>query len=521
MGLCRKTICLLVVFTLSGACFAQAGPDLTTPVLKNPIDTMPGTVPVSSYQNSLVRSPNPVDNTGNLIVTGNIGGGKHFRGTVPYNAISDFGGRLGSGTLDDFMRRSTISTDYYSGGLTPYYSYSGTVTRFQPGTNMVITSPSSRIRTDAYQQVDGGLFTLRREGMQQIQTSNLSPTGKLIFLPIGEELLYPDLSEQQQQQAEEQSQLQRRNYQVEMEDFNRRVEELRKEAEELEKQLGADKLPFRKDLQKNLTEKSEDQRSQSEKPKESEEKIDIYDRMIKEYQENKKVYDQMFPEEAENPDKSGQQDTSLPKVEPGDRKLEYKQAPRVAVADKTRKDAEEEELSDIEIEARARVAIEDYKSFASKSNDEFNKYMRSAEENMKSGKFYKAADDYSLASIYNPSDPLAYAGKSHALFAAGEYLSSALNLNRAIEIFGGYAEVKVDVVAMIGDKDTVEKRLADIDTWYEVTSSPELKFLQAYIYLQIDRLDKATDAIEDAYYEMSDIPAVGILKQAIENKTKK
>ncbi|GAI11990.1 unnamed protein product, partial [marine sediment metagenome] len=106
-----------------------------------------------------------------------------------------------------------------------------------------------------------------------------------------------------------------------------------------------------------------------------------------------------------------------------------------------------------DVSAKAREILGEHKTFASFAEDKFNRHMRAAEEYLKRGRYYRAADAYTLAAIYKPDDPLAYAGKSHALFAAGEYMSSALFLSRALEIFPEYAQFKIDLVAMVGDKD--------------------------------------------------------------------
>ena len=53
-------------------------------------------------------TPNPVDNTSNLVITGNVSGGKAFRGNIPYGSTTSFGGRLGSTSLDPFLRYSAV-----------------------------------------------------------------------------------------------------------------------------------------------------------------------------------------------------------------------------------------------------------------------------------------------------------------------------------------------------------------------------------------------------------------------------
>ena len=101
---------LLFGTVFSGDIFAIDNPNVRSPVGS-------ATVPPSSYSDGLVTSPNPIDRSSDLVVTGNVGGGKHFRGILPYNAVTDFGGRLGSSTLDTFLRRSYNPSGFknYSG----------------------------------------------------------------------------------------------------------------------------------------------------------------------------------------------------------------------------------------------------------------------------------------------------------------------------------------------------------------------------------------------------------------------
>ncbi len=74
----------------------------------NPIG--PSTLPPSSVRSGLIRSPNPISgNSGNLIITGNVGGGSYFHGSVPYRSTTGFRAPLGSASLDSFLRDSTRS----------------------------------------------------------------------------------------------------------------------------------------------------------------------------------------------------------------------------------------------------------------------------------------------------------------------------------------------------------------------------------------------------------------------------
>jgi len=164
---------------------------------------------------------------------------------------------------------------------------------------------------------------------------------------------------------------------------------------------------------------------------------------------------------------------------------------------------------------------EAYKSFAAFSDDKFNRHIRTAESYMKQGRFYRAADAYTLATVYKPDDPLGYGGKSCALFAAGEYMSSSLFLARAIEIFPEYAKLKIDLVGIVGDKDTVENRILEAREWLDRSGWGELEFLLSYVYYQMDRLEFARIAIESAAKKTPDSKAVGAMKKAIDERISK
>ncbi|MHC4207276.1 MAG: tetratricopeptide repeat protein, partial [Planctomycetota bacterium] len=178
---------------------------------------------------------------------------------------------------------------------------------------------------------------------------------------------------------------------------------------------------------------------------------------------------------------------------------------------------QQEEPSDVVLSVRAKQIMGEHKTFASYSKDKFNQHMRAAEQYLKEGKYYRAADTYTLASIYKSDDPLVYAGKSHALFAAGEYMTSSLFLSRALEIFPEYAQFKIDLAAMAGDRDKLDSRIVDIEEWVERSGSADLQFLLGYIYYQIGRTSEAKESIDAAYEKLPEVPAVIVLKKAIDS----
>jgi tetratricopeptide (TPR) repeat protein len=174
------------------------------------------------------------------------------------------------------------------------------------------------------------------------------------------------------------------------------------------------------------------------------------------------------------------------------------------------------QLSPTQLSAEAKRIMGPHKDIGSFSEAKFNEYMLAAQTYLKQGKYYRAADTYALASIYKKDEPAAYVGRGHALFAAGEYMSSALFIARAIEISAAYAKAKVDLVTLLGDIDKLESRIADVEEWFRKSSSAEIGFLLGYVYYQTGRLDQAKEAINIAYEKKPQWPAVQVLKKAID-----
>ncbi|MFC1634763.1 hypothetical protein ACFL5Z_07965, partial [Planctomycetota bacterium] len=134
------TVLFVVIFSLTGR-------SVENPGIRNPAGY--GTIPPSSYRNGLVGSPNPIDVSGNLLMTGNVRRGMHFRGPVPYRSTTSFSTTLGSSALDSFLRDTAGSGDF--GGLAnkyrvqPFYSPTQTVTTMIPGRSEVFNPMGIRI----------------------------------------------------------------------------------------------------------------------------------------------------------------------------------------------------------------------------------------------------------------------------------------------------------------------------------------------------------------------------------------
>ncbi len=155
------------------------------------------------------------------------------------------------------------------------------------------------------------------------------------------------------------------------------------------------------------------------------------------------------------------------------------------------------DLSDkVQLRKEARRILGEHTTFAGYADDKFNTYMKRAEDFMEQGEYYKAADAYSLAEIFRRNDPLVHAGKSLALLGAGEYMSSSFYLSRTLMLYPDYIAVKVNLVAMLGDRDVLENRIVDIQRWQARSGAGELSFLLAYIYYQMDEPQWAKEELE-------------------------
>ena len=543
----RLFIMLAAAFlaTLSETARPLTPSGVRNPVIRRPVG--PATVPQSSIRSGLFPSRNPVDTTGNLMITGNVAGGRHFQGTVPYNAISAFAGTTNSTTLDSFLRRSagTGASSMLPGRYTPYYSPSGTVTTMRPGLRSVIRPPTAKMEGRAAE----GFAVLARLREQHLAKPEVGiPSIRYRPMRLSPQQLERLISDGVLTHAEAKRLVDEQNV-GQMERLQRDIQQLQHRAPSLRQSLivrdeslrpfsqleRADDILQPPKLYKPEEQASEDRHWVPTRDKgfvpakggltelQKRGQLDIYERMKQQIESIQKTREQLRAakktqedtgsedkgEEAKLSDLTRQRQalSTGEEIEAFEAELE-----RQAIGDK-----QQNELTEVELAVRAGAILGEHKTFASYSNDKFNQHIRAAELYLKQGKYYRAADTYTLASIYKPDDPLAYAGKSHALFAAGGYMSSSLFLSRALEIFPEYARFKIDLVAMVGDRDKLESRIADIRQWLERTGAAELQFLLGYVYYQMGRTDEAKKAVDAAYEKMPNSPAVIALKKAIDS----
>jgi tetratricopeptide (TPR) repeat protein len=539
------------------------------------------TVPPSSVQSGLIRSPNPIDTSRNLVITGNVTGGKYFRGPVPYSSTNAFRGPLGSSSMDSFLRDSAGggSFDRYIGGYTPqpYYSPTGTVTTMVPGQSGVVTPSSARISDRA-----PGLENLpKRETLpqQDTSTSDISSRSLLVTPQRIDKLL----SEQgatiprTEKSGTDRYQMQVEQLRRELQQLNEKMSQLRQKMDETSdlsgsqipiEDIGAQPGPtetLRQQLEQPGIVETQIRRTPKEPPKapalqpvapEPEQQLEQLPVPGKTdtgdvYKHLKQQLDKLQASQKEKP--SGVTENGLQQLTAAERRQvgaasqeqpgkeeSYLEALRKGRPDagKSYLDAmtksekkqkvegegsvagEVKELSAAELSTEAKRIMGPHKNLESYSQAKFDQAIAAAETYLKQGRYYLAADSYAMASIYKPDDAATFAGRAHALFVAGEYISSALFLGRAIELSPEYVQRKVDLVALLADKDKLDSRMADLEGWLERTGAPELRFLLAYLYYRMDRYDRAKFMIDIAAEKLPKAPAVQTLGHAIDSATK-
>jgi tetratricopeptide (TPR) repeat protein len=612
------------------------------------------TVPQSGIQSGLVRSPNPVDNSGsmgNMIITGNVQAGKHFRGPVPYQSTTDFRAPLGSASLDSFLRYSAGSED--DGGYTeayrPFYSPTGTVSTIRPGQSTADLSwpTSTKLRTNAelpwngrpgddlaVQDAPGTQNPPAGRGGDSLDLLPLSPRPmartpeeleKLISGELGRAAAARSLSlplvpregmedrrgtKDAAQRAESPTSAQ---YREQMEQLQREVERISNEAAELRQSLQAPSaeasrgmrdprlrgdrlapaeaggqgtmenpppLPVARQEQGGQPDRVSRPSLQSFDPAQDGDVRGQFNKRLSPREARAKLDSLLASASQQRPTPAASRSRSEPagapelsqgtlrfdkagagSVEelPGTRSLVRRMDggpdrdqqlvtrgttdERRATSDETRATNDERQptsltalqevnkLSAQELSAEAKRVLGGHQDYNTYSANKFEQYFKAGQEYLKQGKYYRAVDAYTLASIYKPGPAgslgkreavaLAYAGRSLALFAAGEYMSSALFLGRALQtdqfpIFSFQISIPAD---------KLDSRIADAEeclrlcrkAGYQTGGVGELQFLLGYIYLRTGRLPEAKKAIDEACEKLPDAPAVIALKRAIDS----
>ncbi|MCP4451740.1 MAG: hypothetical protein GY809_09785, partial [Planctomycetes bacterium] len=131
------------------------------------------------------------------------------------------------------------------------------------------------------------------------------------------------------------------------------------------------------------------------------------------------------------------------------------------------------------------------------AHTKFNTFMKAGEQHLKAGEYAKAADAYSLASVYHSGHALAEAGRSHALMARRAYSTSALHLIRALNGLPDYAKTNMGLSELVGGPKALKGHIDRLESCTEDQPVPELKLLLAFAYVQVRDLGLAQEVLQD------------------------
>jgi len=550
--------------------FSSVSRPIENPAIFNPAGN--STVPPSSYQSSQFSNPMAPDVDGNLLITGNVRRGMHFRGTVPYGSTTSFMGDLGSSSLSSFLRDSAGAEDIgYSANrysVQPYYLRSRTVATTRPVYSGVFGQAGARLNNrmlqggfttgtyvpDSQTQTLPGVDTWATEpGLSGTQTQGIVPVEPRIVKSIRELQLLT-------QQAESN---------VSAKDQQLMIERYRKQNQETEAGKQEDGISFEPGLAVEALENKQSsiekyntfelfdqsrttERTQTAVPDFGRDKLKPKLTLAQAYSQAKAM---TFPDEVisaeSDTDVQGEGDIATSDIiEQVKRQLEdlinSVDKKELQEAGRTSKDirtntgissgglSREESsfnraesamedpdnlkgLSQADLSAKVKSIRDSHTNPDTFSMSRFDNHFQEAQDHLQGGRYYAAADSFALASIYKPDEPLCNAGRGHALLAAGEYISSALFLSRAIEANPENVRIKIDLAAMLGGEKNLESRIADIKEWLERSGSVKLEFLLGYVYYRIGRPGPAQQAIDAAYSKIPQSAAVVAVKKAVDD----
>jgi len=465
------------------------------------------TVPTTHSQNGLFRSSNQIDNSGNRIITGNVGGGRYFRGSVPYESPLGFGDRTSSSSLNSFRRWSSTSSNIYNtytGKETLYYPYWS-----KPGNST--TNRSSIYQSRNYKINDKLIDTTTPSSIYQGDARYNSKNA--LQHTYGYNSRYSEITmtpmTYNQRQGQKYATLDSSKYSRGGQELTSEQKQLLQEILKVNPERIDDKAP---DLRVKKQDNDESSKSyEKQKPSEQfSEQINTQTYLdLNKTDEQKNSYDKMTSQLLLLQEQLEQ----LQKKQLQTKEKDNAQNLQKSDFQKSSSFNNKNETAYTKQYIRTAEPGEHFDSFL---ENKFRENLGKADNLLKNAKYYRAANAYTTAAAYNPQSVSALAGKAHALFGAGEYLSSSLFLARALQMNPDYARQEIDIVAKMGGRDIIETRIAEVEGWIKKNENPDLHFLAAYFCYRLDRLHKAQEHINAAKEKLPDAIVYDILKKIID-----
>mgnify|MGYP005852178689 CR=1 FL=1 len=517
------------------------------------------TTPLSSYENGLVDTPDPIDSS-DRVVTGNVTGGKHFRGALPYRPPTSIDAPLGSTSLDPFLRRTAPApvADDATGVSGSFYSPTGTVTTPGAGTAYTGQTPPSRytsgsdlglrpgdttsaeipvgdLVTGWPASTQGGAVAARedyQQQMRQLQETLAQVKAELVQLErsiaAGAEAAEPGTRTVPPDSPALPDSVMQAAQPVSPADASRRRELLQETARLLSATtgllegsaaqsaaaLGQADAGAASDTDADAQPRLRLYEAQEQEPASSGAPLSIDALVAPRTRQTAKELPavQRINEAARAFDTTGavlnrpQAAVPVPAASPG---VELPSGYRVLGQ------GGDSALAPIKAATTTTPPPASPPDHDSSSSKMFERHLQSGRQLMQQGQFQRAADAFALASAYRPNDARAHLGKGHALLAAGRYLDSALFIARAVELDLPAVLQRTDLIQIVGGPDPFIRHFNELDRLIGADGGPQLQFLMAYIYYQMDRPAEAKAAIDAAQKQMPTSTPVHLLRSAI------
>jgi hypothetical protein len=437
---------MTVILTMNGFLQAQ--------LQQNVLDASPqvGTGgynrPVQTFQ------PNYTSGMGNLYITGNVTGGKQFRGYVPYTDPSQFQGSLGSNYLNNFQRSSVdvnqINLGESSGiGVTmPYYSQSSTIlplTAITRNYNLPGSpTPRSQILPQTPSYLTGATLSQNyTKALRKDLPTEMRPS----------DILIPSVATPELQPGDD---------------------------------LYTKPIQMPTEITKPLTPQELQQ------PAVAEEFIQpITPETPPPGQEAPKDFTTWLNQEAEKADLAQEAQIIV-----GPQKEYAESAKRLAVQGRAVTGAPGTTTKPAPLIKPAR-RIPVITSLAGNGTDTFSRTMQSAQKLMSQNRFYDAYYKFSDALAQKPDDPLPLFGQANALIAAGDLREAAAVLQSAIEKFPKFLLLQFDGSRLLGSKAILDRRSQQINLLLTKQDDPTLKLIAGYLDILAGNRDQGFKHIND------------------------
>jgi tetratricopeptide (TPR) repeat protein len=153
------------------------------------------------------------------------------------------------------------------------------------------------------------------------------------------------------------------------------------------------------------------------------------------------------------------------------------------------------------------------RSLAGARRTQVDRLLAQAEEQMRKGDYYKASATYSGVITAAPDNALAWLGRANALLAAGEYVQAYVALEQGIGRFPQLLSFDFDLPALLGNKDIVDVRRAELEKILTANSEYRMRVLLGYLECYSGLRDIGLQTMRQAVKEA---PADSIVPKALE-----